>query len=121
MDLRVEDHPEPLKELHRLVNLHRAYEHMNNGDLATEHNDVEGALREYGAAEALAPDNLEMQFWHAVALVNVGRIDQSLPIFRNVFRKDRNWAMLLPRLPNAGVLTANEATLRKILTVAFGK
>src|SRR5438128_9601738 len=29
-DLRVDDHPEPLKELRRLLTLQRAYNHMNN-------------------------------------------------------------------------------------------
>ena len=50
MELRIEDHPTPIKELKRLVKLHRAYDHMNKGDLALEHNDVEAALQEYGAA-----------------------------------------------------------------------
>src|SRR6185312_11709361 len=53
-NLRVDDHPEPLKELRRLVSLQRAYNHMNAGDLATEHNDLDGALREYSAAEKIA-------------------------------------------------------------------
>jgi len=118
MELRVEDNPEPLKELRRLVNVQRAYEHMNNGDLAVEHNDVDGALREYGAAEAMFPDNLEMKFWHAAALVNAGRVDQALPIFREVFRLDRNWATLVPRLPASGSLNADPETIKKILAVA---
>ena len=118
MDLRIEDNVEPLKELRRLVNVHRAYEHMNNGDLAVEHNDVDGALREYSAAEAMFPDNLEMKFWHAVALVNVGRVPESLPIFKDVFTKDRNWAELVPRLPQSGALKDGEDIVRMILTVA---
>jgi uncharacterized Ntn-hydrolase superfamily protein len=118
MELRVEDHPEPLKELRRLVMVHRAYTHMNNGDVAVEHNDVKGALREYGAAEEIFPENLEMKFWHAVALVNVDRLEESLPIFKEVFSKDRNWATLVSRLPQSGTLTADAATLKKILAVA---
>ena len=118
MELRVEDHPDPLKELRRLVDLHRAYQHMNNGDLAVEHQDVDGALREYGAAEKMFPDNLEMKFWHAVALVNVGRLEQSLPLFREVFAGDINWATLTPRLPAVGQLNADAETIRKILAVA---
>jgi uncharacterized Ntn-hydrolase superfamily protein len=118
MELRVEDHPEPLKELRRLVMVHRAYTHMNNGDAAVEHNDVDGALREYGAAEAMFPGNLEMKFWHAVALANAGRLEESLPIFKEVFDKDRNWATLIPRLPQSGTLTVDAAALKKILAVA---
>ena len=83
-DLRVDDHPEPLKELRRLVTLQRAYNHMNAGDLAVEKKDNAGALREYSAAEQLVPGNAEMIFWHAVALVNMGRVDESLPLFRRV-------------------------------------
>jgi uncharacterized Ntn-hydrolase superfamily protein len=118
MDLRVEDHPEPLKELRRLVAVQRAYTHMNNGDLAVEHNDVDGALREYGSAEAMFPDNLEMKFWHAVALVNVGRVEESLPLFKVIFAKDANWATLIPRLPASGTLTADQKVIEKILSVA---
>ncbi len=118
MELRVEDHEEPLKELRRLVRVHRAYEHMNAGDLAVEHGDVDGALREYSAAEAMFPENLEMKFWHAVALVNVGRVKDSLPLFKIIFAKDSNWAMLLPRLPASGVLNADEKTINEILSVA---
>ncbi|HCV42114.1 MAG TPA: Zn-dependent protease [Bacteroidetes bacterium] len=118
MELRIEDNEEPLKELRRLVNVHRAYEHMNNGDLAVEHNDVDGALREYSAAEAMFPDNLEMKFWHAVALVNAGRVHESLPIFKEIFAKDKNWIDLVPRLPKSGTLKDDEDIVRMILTVA---
>jgi uncharacterized Ntn-hydrolase superfamily protein len=116
MDLRVEDHPEPLVELRRLVRLHHAYEYMNNGDLAVEKGDVDGALRQYGAAEAMFPDNLEMKFWHAAALVNVGKVNESLPLFRKVFAEDPHWATLVPRLPATGTLTADEKTIQLILS-----
>jgi uncharacterized Ntn-hydrolase superfamily protein len=118
MELRIEDHPEPLKELRRLVILQEAYKHMNDGDLAVEHGDVTGALREYGAAETMVPDNVEMKFWHAAALVNAGRVDESLPLFRSVFSIDRHWAELIPRLPASGTLTASDSVLKKILSVA---
>jgi uncharacterized Ntn-hydrolase superfamily protein len=118
MDLRVEDSPEPLKELRRLIDVHEAYEHMNRGDLAVEHNDVDGALREYSNAEAMFPDNLEMKFWHAVALVNVGRVQDALPLFRVVFARDPNWVTLLPRLPQAGVLKNDEDIIQLIMTAA---
>jgi uncharacterized Ntn-hydrolase superfamily protein len=108
----------PWDELRRLVLLHRAYQHMNDGDLAVEHNDVDKALQEYGTAEKMFPENLEMKFWHAVALVNVGRVKESLPIFKEVFAKDTNWAELVPRLPQSGSLKGGEEVVKKILTVA---
>ena len=118
MDLRVEDSPEPLKELRRLVNVHRAYQRENAGDLAVEKNDVEGALREYGAAERMMPENLEMKYWHAVALVNAGRLEESLPIFKEVFAADPNWLELTPRLPKVDLIKTDDAGMKKILSVA---
>jgi uncharacterized Ntn-hydrolase superfamily protein len=117
-DLRVDDNPEPLKELRRLVTLQRAYNHMNAGDLAVENKDNEGALREYSAAEKLVPDNAEMIYWHAVALVNMGKVDESLPLFKKVFAMDKNWATLTPRLPKSGLLPEDPKILERILSAA---
>lgn len=117
-DVRVDDSPDPLKELRRLVMLQRAYNHMNAGDLAVEKQDNEGALREYSAAEALIPDNAEMIYWHAVALVNMGRVDESLPLFRRVFAVDPNWATLTPRLSKSGLIPDDPKLIERILSVA---
>jgi uncharacterized Ntn-hydrolase superfamily protein len=114
-DLRVDDSPAPLVELRRLVTLQRAYNHMNAGDLAVEKKDNEGALREYSAAEKLVPDNAEMVYWHAVALVNMGRVEESLPLFRRVFAMDKNWATLTPRLPKSGLLPDDAKLIERIL------
>jgi uncharacterized Ntn-hydrolase superfamily protein len=116
-DLRVDDHAEPLKELRRLVTLQRAYNHMNAGDLAVEKKDHEGALREYGAAQRLVPTNAEMVFWHAVALVNMKRVDESLPLFKRAFAMDRNWATLVTRLPKSGLLPDDQEIIDRILTM----
>ena len=117
-DLRVDDSTEPLKELRRLVGLQRAYNHMNAGDLAVEQKDNDRALAEYRAAAELAPDNAEMVFWHAVALVNMGRVDDSLPLFKRVFAMDANWAVLTPRLPKSGLLPDDAKVIERILSVA---
>ena len=114
-DLRVDDHPDPVAELGRLVNLQRAYNLMNEGDLAVEKKDHEAALRAYAAAETLVPENAEMIYWHAVALVNMKRVDESLPLFRKVFALDPNWKTLTPRLVGVGLLPDDKAALEQIL------
>src|SRR6185436_7070384 len=111
-DLRVDDSPEPLKELRRLVTLQRAYNHMNDGDLAVEHKDNAAALREYAAAEKLI-DGVpgieksrlaEMTYWHAVALVNMGKVEESLPVFKKAFKIKPSWREATKRLPMAELL-----------------
>ncbi|HET8772836.1 MAG TPA: DUF1028 domain-containing protein [Thermoanaerobaculia bacterium] len=120
-DLRVDDHPTPLGELRRLVALQRAYNHMNAGDLAVEHKDNAAALREYSAAEEIAAKtpgippsrHAEMIYWHAVALVNMNRMDEALPLFARAFAMEPGWRELTPRLPASGLLP--EAAVARIV------
>jgi uncharacterized Ntn-hydrolase superfamily protein len=115
-DLRVDDHPEPLRELRRLVRLQRAYNHMNAGDAAVERKDNEAALREYAAAERLVPDNVEMTYWHAVALANMNRVGEALPLFRRAFAADPGWRTLTPRLVKSGILPDDKGLIDRILS-----
>ncbi len=115
VDLRVEDHPAPVKELRRLLKVHTAYTHMNNGDLAIEHGDVEKALEEYSAAEAMFPDNIEMKFWHAVSLANIGNLEDSLPIFRSCFKADKNWKTVTQNIVKSGILIVSEDDFERIM------
>ncbi|RMD48783.1 MAG: DUF1028 domain-containing protein [Ignavibacteria bacterium] len=115
IDLRVEDSVHPIKELKRLLKVYRAYEHMNNGDLAVEKGDNELAMKEYSAAEEMFPDNLEMKYWHAVTLVNIGELEKALPLFKEIFSKDQNWKELTPRLLKNNLLNADSLSLKKIM------
>jgi uncharacterized Ntn-hydrolase superfamily protein len=104
VELRIEDHPDPVAELDRLLELHRAYEHMNAGDAAVEEKKMAAALRHYRAASKLAPKNIEMVFWHAVALATNGRVPQSIPLFRRAFAADKSWMTLTRRLLKPGII-----------------
>ncbi|MFO0973440.1 MAG: DUF1028 domain-containing protein [Phycisphaerae bacterium] len=118
-DLRVEDHPTPLVELRRLVQLQRAYSHMNAGDEAIEKKDFARAGVEYAAAEKLAPQVVEMPFWQAVSLANNGHVDEALPIFRDVFaREPQRWVPLIPRLVQSELLPKDPQVAKKILAEA---
>jgi uncharacterized Ntn-hydrolase superfamily protein len=115
IDLRVEDSPTPIREIRRLYALQIAYLHMNNGDLAIERNDMAEAMNEYHAAMRQFPENLEMQYWSAVALANAHRLDEALPVFKKVFLNDPNWKELTRRLPKAKLLMVNEEEMKKIM------
>ena len=63
------------------MRLRRAYERVDAGDhLLAAAGDVEGALGEYEAAHRSQPDNLELAFWHGVALAANGREEDAAPI-----------------------------------------
>ena len=104
LELRIEDHPSPITELKRLLNVHRAYEHMNAGDVAVEHQDLELAMAEYGKAAELLPGSVEVQYWAAVTLATNGKLEQALPMFRSVFAADPNWIELTKRLHKPGII-----------------
>ena len=113
-DLRVDDDPEPIRELRRLVRLQRAYAHANRGDELMTEKKVDEALREYAAASKLAPEILELPFWHAVTLASIGREAEAAPIFKAVFAKEPVWADLLTRLPAAGLFPNDAALIQRI-------
>ena len=104
LELRIEDAPDPIAELGRLLTVHRAYDHMNAGDLAVEHGDLELAMAEYGAAAELLPGNLEVEYWAAVTLATNGGLDQALPTFKKIFAADPNWIELTRRLLKPGII-----------------
>ena len=62
---------------------------MNKGDLAVEVNDMSGAMREYGTAMRMLPENLEMQYWTAVTLANNKEVEKSLVLFKTVFSAEK--------------------------------
>jgi uncharacterized Ntn-hydrolase superfamily protein len=113
-DLRVEDHPDPLAELRRLVRLQRAYALANRGDELVAENKVEAALEAYRGAAELAPEIVELPFWQAVTLASIGREQEATPIFRRVFEREPVWADLVPRLPRAGLLPDDPALVSRI-------
>jgi uncharacterized Ntn-hydrolase superfamily protein len=109
-DLRVDDAREPLVEIRRLVAVRRAFIHMRLGNEAAGRGDLEATEREFTAAERLVGDNPEMRYWHGIALLQLGKIDDGLAILREVGRRDRNWIELTLRLP--GLLLMGGAPLK---------
>jgi uncharacterized Ntn-hydrolase superfamily protein len=113
-DLRVEDHPAPLDELARLIQLRRAYILMDQGDAFVTAGDWAKAKIAYESAAKLAPDVAEMPFWHAVALVHAKKVEEALPIFKAVFARESRWRRLVPRLAECGQLPKDGALIRRI-------
>jgi uncharacterized Ntn-hydrolase superfamily protein len=87
-DVRVDDHTDPLGELARLVDLHRAY---RDG----------------------VPVNNELRFWKALELAGEGNDDAAHDLLAPVLAEHDGWALLLRRLPASGVVDAE--TVERLL------
>jgi tetratricopeptide (TPR) repeat protein len=105
-DLRVEDHPEPLRELRRLVGLRRAYDLADEAEQRITAGDLEGAAAGFERALAEAPDNIEIRFWLGLALAGCGRVDEGRPHVQRAIADDDGWEELLRRLPAVGMVPA---------------
>jgi uncharacterized Ntn-hydrolase superfamily protein len=112
-DLRVDDAPEPLKEIRRLVAVARAYTHLRRAQEARQKNDSQLMSREFEAAAALCGDNPEMRFWHAIGLIGLGQVDDGIAILRKTANRDRNWITLALRVAEL-VLKDDPAVIERI-------
>jgi uncharacterized Ntn-hydrolase superfamily protein len=114
VDVRVDDHPDPLRELRRLLELRRAYARVDSGDQLAARGDSEAALAEYAAAHREQPDSIELAFWHGAYLAVVGREDEARSILRGVFDGRAGWAELLRRLPAAGLFPDDRELIARL-------
>ena len=122
VDLRVEDHPEPLPELRRLLNIRRAYDGDSEADQLDEAGDHAAAKAKRVAAMERAPDNIELRFWAGIALCQAGDVREGARLVAAVIREDRRWDETINRLVRAQRMTAKEAeTLRSMLAAAPGQ
>ena len=115
VDLEVAHHKDPLGELRRLLRISRAYRHAQKGDEYMEQNEMKMALQEYSAAAKFYPENPELPFWTAVTLAQTGELQKALPIFNDVFSRNKNLRELIPRIVRAGFLTNEQKVLQQIL------
>lgn len=118
-DLRIEDHPEPVVELKRLVRMQRAYNAMNAGDAFVTAGDMSSALEQYDTAMALLPDaatNGEAPFWVGVTLAGVGDLEGAIPYLQRAYAQDIRWEELLGRLPASGLLPDDHSLLEHLRT-----
>ena len=116
-DLRVDDHPEPVAELRRLVRLARAYHKLNEGDELVTAGDLEAAMDAYRAATELVSDEAtggEAPFWVGVTLAGEGREEEAVPYLQRAQAQNARWVDLLRRLPASGLMPADEGLLDRL-------
>jgi uncharacterized Ntn-hydrolase superfamily protein len=115
VSLRVEDHPAPLVELLRLLELHDAYALADTADgLVGEGRHAEAAQL-YERASALVPGSHELAFWSGLGLAQSGRMEAGLVRVRQAIGLHPAWREILERLP-AEMAPAGEAVRERLKT-----
>ena len=98
VELRVEDDPEPLAELSRLLDLHQAYALADEGDALAGKGDHGAAADRYRQAAALAPQSDELLFWAGLSLAQGGEVDKGAAAVQRAIDAHQGWRELLLRL-----------------------
>jgi uncharacterized Ntn-hydrolase superfamily protein len=117
VDLRVEDHADPVAELRRLVALAATYHRIEVGDELAAAGNLDAALEEYARAHAEQPGNAEMAFWHGVTLAASGREQEARELLAQAYREREGWRELLRRLPASGLFPDDPQLIERLTRV----
>src|SRR5207248_1516441 len=110
IELRVEDAPDPLAELRRLLRVKRAYMTLQSSDRLEEQKDIAGATAKMREAITLAPEMVEIQFWSGLSLAQAGQLDEGCELMAVAVAKDKRWIETLHRLVAVDRLSADLAS-----------
>ncbi len=115
IDLRVEDAPDPLGELRRLITMRRGYQHIEAAEAREVAGDLEGSLVEYEHARTLLAGNDEAAFWSAILMADAGRVEEAKARLAEIATREPGWSELLRRLPATGLLRNGDTTVDRLL------
>jgi uncharacterized Ntn-hydrolase superfamily protein len=98
VELRVEDHRDPLAELERLLWLHEAYEFADRGDELVGKGRHTEAAEHYARAAEMAPGNAELSFWAGLGIAQGGDLQAGAERVRAAIAEHGGWRELLARV-----------------------
>jgi uncharacterized Ntn-hydrolase superfamily protein len=108
VDVRVDHHERPLDELARLVRVSAAFRSYERATDALFAGRAEEALQQVEIALATLPDDENMRFLHAGALVFSGRVDEAQSVTRELVAKRASWATVIRSFAAKGLLPLPE-------------
>lgn len=99
VELRVEDHTEPVAELGRLLRLSDAYRIAGEADELAGRGEHALAAALYMQATELAPESDELRFWAGIGAAQAGDLDAGVEQVNQAILAHGGWRDLLERLP----------------------
>lgn len=122
IDLRVEDAPDPLAELRRLLGVKRAYMTLSEAEVFEQKGDAARMAERAEEAVRLAPDMVEIAFWAGLSLAASGRVDDGAALVARAVAKNGRWIETIDRCVAAGAINADVAReVKARLTAALSR
>jgi uncharacterized Ntn-hydrolase superfamily protein len=115
VELRVEDHTDPLGELRRLLDLSDAYAYADKADSLMADGRHDEAAEAGRRALELAPASEELVFWAGLGMAQAGDLEGGAERVRGAIEMHAGWRDLLARLgPD---ISPSAAAVREVLGV----
>jgi len=114
VDIRVDDHPRPLEELRRVLNLFRSGQMVRNANASLTEGDVAEALATATAARDRSPENDNAWVALAAAQARMERPGDALESLRRAVELNPGRMRTLPRDQNFSSLHENPEFLRLV-------
>lgn len=98
MNLRIDDHINPLQELKRQLSIQQAYNYLNQAEEEWVIGSVEKSLELFSHALDIIPESKEFLFWKAFMLKNRGKKQEAEKILIENFKEELMWQELWNRI-----------------------
>jgi uncharacterized Ntn-hydrolase superfamily protein len=115
LDVRVDDHPAPLDELERLVNVHLGYDALDRAEHLGATGDRGGAAAAAAEAMRLAPGDPQIAVWTAIGMAAMGRVDDARGLFAMSTTANPRWRVFLERFAASGAQPQLVEPARRLL------
>jgi len=115
VDLRVDDHPDPVTEIRRLLEYSRAHSRANRATGKAAVQDFAGALVDLDACCAAYPKDAEFLGRRAMVLLALRRIPEAREMLRQAHAVNPRAPELVLRFADAGILPIPRAQLEPLV------
>jgi uncharacterized Ntn-hydrolase superfamily protein len=108
IDLRVEDNPNPIAELKRLLNLHRVYSLIDESEDQLTKGNLEAALSAIKKAISLNQKIDDAHIDLGIISLKLGRKEEAIKAFKKALRLNPKMKTLIKQLPTVGLIEPNK-------------
>jgi uncharacterized Ntn-hydrolase superfamily protein len=115
IDLRVDDHPDPISELKRLLRYSRAHQLANRALHKISATDFPGALSDLDVCCAEFPDEPEFLVRRSMVVMALGRMNEARATLQRAYAVQPGAGELLLRFADAGVIPVSRAMLQPLV------
>jgi uncharacterized Ntn-hydrolase superfamily protein len=115
VDLRVDDHPDPVGEIQRLLYYARAHQRANQAIDKVFANDLPGALVDLDVCCSAYPNEPEFLFRRGLVLLALGRVEEAREVLQQAHTIHAGWSELLLRFAESGVIPVARAMLEPLV------